>query len=225
MVAWGVAGKQAAGRSQRPEKSQKSRSAKTADGTRSYSEYARIVTRIKLRAGSEDAMTPTIEATIVDITTLDVDAVVNAANEGLQKGGGVCGAIFEAAGVELEEARRKLSPCPTGEARITPGFKLPAKYIVHAVGPIWHGGSQGEPELLASAYRSALKLAEEHGCQSIAFPAISTGIFGYPLQQATAITVKTIRECVAGGRTFQRVVFACFSDEVLVAYQAAGIGL
>ncbi len=166
-----------------------------------------------------------LHAMIADITTLEVDAVVNAANEGLRKGGGVCGAIFKAAGMKLEEACRKLSPCLTGEARITPGFNLPAKYIIHAVGPVWHGGSQSESELLASAYRSALKLAEDHGCQSIAYPAISTGIFGYPLHEATDIAVKTIREYLAGGSTVQRVVLACFSDEVLRTYRAAGIGL
>ncbi len=160
---------------------------------------------------------------IADITKLEVDAIVNAANEGLRAGGGVCGAIFRAAGPGLEDACRKLAPCPTGQARITPGFALPARFIIHAVGPIWSGGTQGEPELLAAAYRSALELADRNSCQSIAFPAISTGIYGYPLQAATEIAVKTVRACLVGKTGITRVVFACFSDEVLGAYREAGV--
>jgi O-acetyl-ADP-ribose deacetylase (regulator of RNase III) len=164
------------------------------------------------------------QALITDITKLEVDAIVNAANEGLAAGGGVCGAIFRAAGAELVRACGKQAPCPTGEARLTPGFLLPAKYVIHAVGPVWHGGNEGEPDLLAGAYQSALKLADEHGCRSIAFPAISTGIFGYPLQAATDIAVKTVREHLAHDSGLQQVIFACFSEEVLAAYRAAGVG-
>jgi O-acetyl-ADP-ribose deacetylase len=162
-------------------------------------------------------------ARIVDITTLAVDAIVNAANEQLAPGGGVCGAIHRAAGPELGRACAKAGPCPTGEARITPGFRLPARFVIHAVGPVWHGGNAGEPELLAGAYRSSLRLAREHNLKGIAFPAISTGIFGYPLQAATDIAVETIRAEIEAGATLEEVVFACFSPEALAAYQRTGI--
>jgi O-acetyl-ADP-ribose deacetylase (regulator of RNase III) len=165
----------------------------------------------------------TLTAITADITTLQVDAVVNAANEHLAAGGGVCGAIFQAAGPGLSEACQTQAPCPTGKARITPGFQLPAKYIIHAVGPIWDGGNNGEAELLAGAYRSSLELADEYGCTSIAFPAISTGIFGYPLVQATQVAVKTLRQHLAGNTGIKRVVFACFSNDVLEAYRQAGV--
>src|SRR5262245_30195585 len=127
-----------------------------------------------------------LRAQIIDITALAVDAIVNAANEQLLPGGGVCGAIHRAAGPDLARACAAVAPCPTGEARLTPGFRLPARFVVHAVGPVWQGGSAGEPELLASAYRAALRLAAEHALRSVAFPAISTGIYGYPLRAATA---------------------------------------
>ena len=166
---------------------------------------------------------PAVTALIADITTLDVSAIVNAANEGLRAGGGVCGAIFHAAGPGLEDACQKLSPCPPGQARITPGFALPAKYVIHAVGPIWSGGNQGEPELLRGAYQAALKLADEYSCQTIAFPAISTGIYRYPLRAATEIAAKTIREYLAGQTGVTRAVFACFSEEVLAAYREAWV--
>ena len=153
-------------------------------------------------------MRPTnLRALSTDITTLEVDAIVNAANEHLAQGGGVCGAIFRAAGAGLDDACQKSAPC-------TPGFLLPAKYIIHAVGPVWHGGGEGEDDLLTSAYRSALKLADEHACRSIAFPAIRTGIFGYPLQAATEIAVQAVRGYLAGRTGITRVVFACFSEEV-----------
>jgi len=167
---------------------------------------------------------PNLTARVVDITTLDVDAIVNAANEHLAPGGGVCGAIHRAAGPELAAACARLSGCPTGEARITPGFRLPAKFVIHAVGPVWYGGGSHEAELLASAYRSSLRLADEHGLKSIAFPAISTGIFGYPLEAATTVAVETVRSTLASGSTVERVVFACFSAEVLAAYRQAGVG-
>jgi O-acetyl-ADP-ribose deacetylase len=164
-----------------------------------------------------------LTATVVDITTLDVDAIVNAANESLAPGGGVCGAIHRAAGPELARACAAIGHCPTGKARITPGFRLPARYVIHAVGPVWRGGGEGEPELLASAYRSAMRLASEHGLRSIAFPAISTGIYGYPLAQATPAAVSAVRESAEPGSTVERVVFACFSPEVERAYRNAGV--
>jgi O-acetyl-ADP-ribose deacetylase (regulator of RNase III) len=156
---------------------------------------------------------------LVDITTLDTDAIVNAANESLAPGGGVCGAIHRAAGPDLARACAAIGHCPTGEARITPGFRLPAANVIHAVGPVWRGGGEGEAELLASAYRSALRLAEEHGLRSIAFPAISTGIYGYPLEQATEVAVRTVREFGEHGSGLQLVVFACLGLDVEQAYQ------
>jgi O-acetyl-ADP-ribose deacetylase (regulator of RNase III) len=161
-----------------------------------------------------------IRARIVDITTLAVDAIVNAANTDLAPGGGVCGAIHRAAGPELEAACARVAPCPTGEARITPGFGLPARFVIHAVGPIWHGGSHGEPELLASAYRASLALARSKELQSIAFPAISTGIYGYPLGAATAIAVATVRAEMSNPGTLREILFACFGQEALNAYAA-----
>lgn len=161
-----------------------------------------------------------IRARIVDITTLNVDAIVNAANTELAPGGGVCGAIHRAAGPELAVACARLAPCPTGEARVTPGFLLPARFVIHAVGPVWHGGSHGEPELLASAYRASLALARSRGLASIAFPAISTGIYGYPLAAATAVAVATVRAEMANPGTMRDVLFACFSQDALDAYAA-----
>jgi O-acetyl-ADP-ribose deacetylase (regulator of RNase III) len=164
-----------------------------------------------------------LSARIVDITTLAVDAIVNAANEQLAPGGGVCGAIHRAAGPELARACAELGPCPTGDARITPGFRLPAKFVIHAVGPVWQGGSAGEPERLAGAYRASLTLARDHSLRSIAFPAISTGIFGYPLERATDVAVGTVESEIRDGTTIEEVVFACFSPEVLAAYRSAGV--
>ena len=166
---------------------------------------------------------PALSARIVDITTLATDAIVNAANEALAPGGGVCGAIHRAAGPELARACLALGGCPTGEARLTPGFRLPARFVIHAVGPVWRGGGVGEPELLASAYRSAMALAGRHGVRSIAFPAVSTGIYGYPLDAATAIAVATVRAALDAGSTVDHLVFACFSPEVERAYRAAGV--
>ncbi|HXS23672.1 MAG TPA: O-acetyl-ADP-ribose deacetylase [Gemmatimonadales bacterium] len=164
-----------------------------------------------------------LSARIVDITTLAVDAIVNAANEQLAPGGGVCGAIHRAAGPELARACAKLGPCPTGDARITPGFRLPARFVIHAVGPVWQGGSAGEAELLAGAYRASLTLARDHSLRSIAFPAISTGIFGYPLERATDVAVGTVESEIRAGMAIEEVVFACFSPEVLAAYRSAGV--
>jgi len=162
-------------------------------------------------------------AKIVDITTLEVDAIVNAANSGLALGGGVCGAIHRAAGPELARACAQVGPCPTGEARLTPGFQLPARFVIHAVGPVWRGGQAGESELLASAYRRSLQLAGKEKLRSIAFPAISTGIYGYPLREATHVAVAAVRRELAQPSSITDVVFACFSPEVLAAYAAEGI--
>ena len=164
-----------------------------------------------------------LSARLADITTLEVDAVVNAANGSLAPGGGVCGAIHRAAGPELARACAVIGSCPTGEARLTPGFDLPARFVIHAVGPVWQGGRQGEPALLASTYRSALALASGRKLSSIAFPAISTGIFGYPLSEATRLAVATVRDTLSGPGASMDVVFACFSEEVLAAYRAAGV--
>src|SRR5918911_5562807 len=164
-----------------------------------------------------------LTAPVVDITTLHTDAIVNAANESLAPGGGVCGAIHRAAGAELSRACAAIGHCPPGEARITPGFRLPARYVIHAVGPVWQGGEHDEAALLASAYRSAMRLALEHHLAAIAFPAISTGIYGYPLEQATRIAVSTVREAAQPGSSLQQLIFACFSPEVEAAYRQAGV--
>jgi O-acetyl-ADP-ribose deacetylase (regulator of RNase III) len=159
-----------------------------------------------------------LEAVQGDITREDVDAIVNAANSGLARGGGVCGAIFAAAGPELDAACAALSGCPTGDAKATPGFRLPARWIIHAVGPVWHGGDTGEPDLLASAYRRSLAVADEIGARSVAFPAISTGIYGYPLDPATAIAVRT---CTEIDTNVELVKFVAFDDRTLAAYELA----
>jgi O-acetyl-ADP-ribose deacetylase (regulator of RNase III) len=166
-----------------------------------------------------------LRASLTDITTLAVDAIVNAANSALIPGGGVDGAINRAAGPELARAMRGLGGCPTGEARITPGFALPARYVIHAVGPVWRGGDRGEADLLASAYRSALALAAAHGCRSVAFPAISTGVYGYPLDRATAIAIESCRAFAAepGSGGVELVHFACFSPRALELYREAGV--
>ncbi len=167
---------------------------------------------------------PIIEARLADITTLDVDAIVNAANEGLRGGGGVDGAIHRAAGPKLLAAAcARAGPCETGDARITPGFRLPARFVIHAVGPVWHGGGAGEAELLASAYRASLALARQEGLASVAFPAISTGIYGYPLDAATRVAVTTVRGELAAGGSVRHVVFACFGEDALNAYAAEGV--
>jgi len=160
---------------------------------------------------------------MADITTLKVDAIVNAANEMLAAGGGVCGAIHAKAGPELAAACAAVGGCPTGDARITPGFRLPARYVIHAVGPYWRGGTAGEPELLASAYRASIRLAREHELRSVAFPAISTGIFGYPLGPATRIAVETVRSATATPGPIRQVIFACFTSDVFMAYRDEGI--
>jgi O-acetyl-ADP-ribose deacetylase (regulator of RNase III) len=145
-----------------------------------------------------------------DITKLEVDAIVNAANERLAPGGGVCGAIHRAAGPELAAACARVGHCPTGDARLTPGFALPARFVVHAVGPVWHGGDRGEDALLAGCYRRSLELAAAEGCRSIAFPAISTGIYGFPAERAAGIAVRTVAEQLAGEPRIEEVLFCCF---------------
>ena len=158
-------------------------------------------------------------AILGDITQESTDAIVNAANSSLAPGGGVCGAIHRAAGPELADACARVGGCPTGEARITPGFRLTARYVIHAVGPIYEGGRKGEGIKLAECYRRSLELAQENGVRSIAFPAISTGIFGYPLEEATAIAVESVRATLAATPAVDTVRFVCFSETDLAVYQ------
>jgi O-acetyl-ADP-ribose deacetylase (regulator of RNase III) len=156
-----------------------------------------------------------------DITKLDVDAIVNAANSSLLGGGGVDGAIHRAAGPELVHECRLLGGCPTGQARITRGYRLPARHVIHTVGPVWRGGTNGEAELLASCYRESLRLAVENGVRSIAFPAISCGIYGYPVEQAARIAVAETSRFVSDHPEIERILFACFGDDVCAAYERA----
>jgi O-acetyl-ADP-ribose deacetylase len=158
-----------------------------------------------------------LRAIRADITGLAVDAIVNAANAGLRGGGGVDGAIHRAAGPELLAACRALGGCPTGEARLTPGFRLPARFVIHAVGPVWQGGGAGEPVLLAGCYRAALALLREAGGRSIAFPAISTGVYRFPPDRAAGIAVATVREALARHGEVD-VTFACFDAATLSLY-------
>ena len=160
-----------------------------------------------------------IEVVQGDITKFSVDAIVNAANTSLLGGGGVDGAIHRAAGPELLEACRKLHGCKTGEAKITPGFRLPAKYVIHTVGPVWRGGASGEDDLLAQCYRNCLAYAPAQDLKTIAFPAISTGVYRFPIDRATAIALRETENFLSQNETLEKVLFVCFDPEVFRSYQ------
>jgi len=160
-----------------------------------------------------------LEAWQIDIVTLAVDAIVNAANTTLLGGGGVDGAIHRAAGPQLLEECRALGGCPTGQAKITRGYQLPAKHVIHPVGPVWSGGKRGEPDLLASCYRESLKLAARHQLRTIAFPAISCGVYGYPLEQAVRIAVRESAAFISENALPDKIIFACFDGAALKAYE------
>jgi O-acetyl-ADP-ribose deacetylase (regulator of RNase III) len=166
-------------------------------------------------------MTTNLRVVRADITALAVDAVVNAANSTLLGGGGVDGAIHHAAGPALREACRGLGGCPAGQARITPGFNLQARWIIHTVGPVWKGGAKGEADVLASCYRESMRLATKHSIRTIAFPAISTGAYAYPLKLATFIAIKSVREYVETNSGLEEVIFCCYSREDFATYKRA----
>lgn len=161
-----------------------------------------------------------LRALEADIVTLPVDAIVNAANASLLGGGGVDGAIHRAAGPELLAACRLLGGCAPGQAKITGAYRLPCRHVIHTVGPVWYGGNHGEPEVLASCYRTSLTIAAIHQLRSVAFPAISTGVYGYPVELAAAVAVATVRECAASSRDPAEVMFCCFSRADLRIYES-----
>jgi O-acetyl-ADP-ribose deacetylase (regulator of RNase III) len=164
-------------------------------------------------------MDPRIEIVEGDITKQKVDAIVNAANTSLLGGGGVDGAIHRAAGPELLEETRKIGGCPTGEARVSKGYRLPAKWVIHTVGPVWRGGHRNEETLLANCYRNSLSAAKELGLKTVAFPSISTGAYGFPLERATEIALEETRAFLEGDKSLQKVVFVCFGRQALETYQ------
>ena len=164
-------------------------------------------------------MTAVLSVKQADITTLDVDAIVNAANGALASGGGVCGAIHHAAGPELLEECLGLGGCEVGDAKLTRGYRLKARFVIHAVGPVWHGGDQGEADLLASCYGRSLEVAAQNGAHSVAFPGISTGIFGYPVELAAPLAVKMVRASLPQHPSIQEVVFCCFSADDAAIYR------